>query len=226
MDWRLQGLGVAEFLREQPGLSLRPTHGDGLIFVGKFRFAAKGRGAVIEDEYEIELRVPADFPRDLPVVFETGKRIPLDFHHYPSGELCLGAPLRLITLMPRGSTIVDFAQRCLLPYLFSYSYLIKFMELPFGELEHGTPGLLNDLSRMMGVPPNVARGLLTIAERQRRKANRSACPCRSGRRLGACHHRIVNQLRELIGRLGCRYLDRLLRSGSRRKEPSIKATAL
>ena len=35
---------------------------------------------------------------------------------------------------------------------------------------------------------------------RKRHANKQACPCGSGRRLGRCHHRRINTLREQLGR--------------------------
>lgn len=41
----------------------------------------------------------------------------------------------------------------------------------------------------------------TLATMKRRRANKQLCPCGSGRRLGRCHNRKVNVLRDRVGRL-------------------------
>jgi len=203
--------GLKDLLLANPELAIRPSTNGELRIAGEFHFRARGKGVEIEDSYQIEVTVPGDFPRDLPRVNETGGRIPSDFHRYGDGSLCLGSPIRLALMLKEGATLSEFTGRCLLPYLFAYSYKEKYGKLPFGELEHGQAGIVDDLRRMFRVDSEVqVLQLLQLAGTQRRKANRPNCPCGSGQRVGKCHHRMLNRLRARLGRLYCRALHILL----------------
>jgi hypothetical protein len=73
--------------------------------------------------------------------------------------------------------------------------------MPFDELAHGVAGLLDDYRRILGFATDAAcREALRLLALKRRIANKSPCPCGSGRRLGRCHNRRLNRLRERHGR--------------------------
>lgn len=46
--------------------------------------------------------------------------------------------------------LLGFVESCLIPYLYGYIRFQKGETLPFGELTHGDPGLLDDYKRMLG----------------------------------------------------------------------------
>ena len=198
-----EGWGLSAALLAHPGLNLIPDGGDNVVVAGELRFAKKGPDeSLIEDAYAIELRIPRIYPmRGLPQVFETANRIPRDFHHLDDGSLCLGAPTRLRLLALRTPDIGHFINEAVIPYLYSRSYFERFGSMPFGELDHGTPGLEQDLVAMLGMPRGTkADCLLRVASMRRRHANKRQCPCGSGRRLGKCHNHAVNAARAQLGR--------------------------
>src|SRR5690348_6182087 len=116
--WRLEAL-----LLKQPGLRIVPVS-SGLLIAGTLEVNAQffGREA-IQDAYQIELRVSPDFPRSVPSVVETGGRIPRSYHHLQDGSLCLGSETRLRLLLADGLSLLRFVERCVIPYLYRYSYL-------------------------------------------------------------------------------------------------------
>lgn len=86
MRWRLE-----ELLVRQPGLRIIPEASD-LALAGRLEFNAQIAGkARVSDRYEVEIRIPERFPRRTPVVFETGGRIRISYHHFVDGSLCLGS---------------------------------------------------------------------------------------------------------------------------------------
>lgn len=198
---RLARWGLDDLLRAYPGLRLAPSEPGVVRLTGSLAFtmeaAAKAR---INDTYEIELFVPDSFPDDVPLVRETGTRIRKDFHRLKDGFFCLGAPTRLKLTLASPPTLRGFVEHCVIPYLYSYSHLIQYGELPFGELAHGADGLLDDLSCLYGAPAAAVPELVRLTALRKRVANRKPCPCGSGRRLGTCHHIAVNSLRERLGR--------------------------
>jgi hypothetical protein len=195
--WRLE-----ELLLRHPDLRIVPSGGDVLTLSGDIGFRLQGpRHGPIEDSYAVELRVPPTFPRALPTVRETGGRIPATFHKLEAGLLCLGAPTAIRLNLTLSPTLPAFVDELVVPYLFGYSYFEKHGVMPFGELAHGDKGIVEYLSELFGAATTIgAREFLRLASMKRRDANKQPCPCRSGRRLGKCHNRRVNNLRDRLGR--------------------------
>jgi hypothetical protein len=201
--WRLE-----ELLLRQPSLRIVPDDSD-LVLAGTLEVNAQAsRRAAISDTYQIELRIPANFPREVPLTLETGGRIPRSYHHLQDGSLCLGSETRLRLLLADGLSLVGFVERCVLPYFYRYSYLKTYGEAPFSDLPHGREGIREDLRLLLGVDRRSAVvpfvGLIAM---KKRHANKRRCPCGSGRLLGRCHNRQVNRLRNRLGR----YWFRLVR---------------
>jgi hypothetical protein len=194
--------GVEELLQKYPELRLQPTKRDETIIAGSLEFSAGTRGQkLISDRYEISISVPSDYPRAIPAVRETAMRIPRDFHKLDSGHLCLGSPTRLRLILAEAPSLLSFVERCVIPYLYGYSIVESGGVLPFGELSHGTRGLRDDLVAMLGVDDDlVLLGFVRLLAKKKREANKLPCPCGTGMRVGRCHNRKLNTLREKLGR--------------------------
>ena len=169
---------------------------------GEFRcYAAGPNNFVVDEIYNIDVRIPPGFPRRLPQVFETGGRIPQSFHHLETGALCLGAPISLRLAIERSPTIGAFLDKVVTPYLYAHAYYAKLGIMPFGELPHGAAGLEKEVLRFFRMPSRTrVLELLQIAGLRRREGNKKACPCGSGRRVGRCHNARINVARRLLGR--------------------------
>jgi hypothetical protein len=204
--WRLDDL-----LSRQAGLRIVPGSSD-LVLSGSLEVNAQisGRSA-ITDSFQIELQVPANFPQQIPRAFEIGGRIPQPYHHLRDGSLCLGSETRLRLLLADGLSLVGFVERCLVPYLYRYSYLKTYGEPPFGELAHGPEGIREDLRSILGVDQGAAvLAFVRLVAMKKQSANKKKCPCGSGRRLGRCHNRVVNRLRHCLGRYWFRIVEQQL----------------
>ena len=191
----------AEVISKYPGLRLNPTP-EGIEFVGTLEFSAEHNGhGRIDDEYELRVNIPSLFPRELPQTRDRGNRIPRDFHTNEDGSLCLGAPARQKLALGKHGTILDYFDQLVIPYLYGHSYFEKHREMPFGELEHGVAGLLHEYTKLFGISTEKpVPGLIRLTAMKKRVANKHQCPCGSGRRLGKCHNRQVNALRDKLGR--------------------------
>jgi hypothetical protein len=194
--------GVEELLQEYPELRLQPTKRDETIIAGSLEFSAQTRDQkLISDRYEISISVPPDYPRAIPLVRETVMRIPRDFHKLDSGHLCLGSPTRLRLILAETPSLLSFVERCVIPYLYGYAIVETGGVLPFGELSHGARGLRDNLASMLGIDDDlVLLGFVRLLAMKKRKANKLPCPCGTGMRLGRCHKRKLNRLREKLGR--------------------------
>src|SRR5688500_15736505 len=115
--------GLSRFLSEYPGMSLAPSRTPDTVLSGLFEFQATGAGHHVEDAFHLKIIVPRSFPADLPRVFETGSRIPRpgDYHVNPDETLCLGSHLRLKKALLTDPSLMEFAAKCIVPYLFNVS---------------------------------------------------------------------------------------------------------
>lgn len=193
---------VAELLERYPELRLVPSGSMSLCVEGTLRFCANGKKTeVIEDAYDVRIEAPDTFPKRMALSWETGGRIPPDYHKLTNGALCLGSRVGLGLQMAGSPSLLRYVERCVIPYLYGYSYSVRHGAPPFGELAHGELGSLQDLAGLLAVDDlGTAFHYCTLASVKRRRANRQPCPCGSGRRLGRCHSRRVNALRKRVGR--------------------------
>jgi hypothetical protein len=192
--------GLDELL-DRFDLSIQPAQLGELVVAGTLAFQSHNPSCgSIEDAFEIEIRVPTDFPRSVPRVRETGARIDRSFHHFQDGSLCLGSPLRLQLTVSRHRTLTGFVEKCVVPYLVGFIVHKKTGGMPFGELEHGGPGLVHDYREILGMPTGAAcLECLRLLSLKKRVANKRVCPCGKAR-LGRCHNRRLNRLRQLASR--------------------------
>jgi hypothetical protein len=199
--WRL-----GDLLLQHPGLGIVPSSDNGLVLAGELNFILRGPAhAPIEDTYAVEMQVPSSFPRRLPGVKETGGRIPEDFHKLEGNLLCLAAPTELRLRLTASPTLPTFVNRFVIPYLFGYSYFARHGVMPFGELDHGARGIRQHLAELFSAPSSTGvERFMLLASLKKRVANKRACPCGSGRRLGRCHNRSVNRVRARFGPAWCR----------------------
>lgn len=199
---RYQRWELPTLLKDYPGLSLRACHTSAVRIEGVLEFAAApSNREAITDRYDIRIHVPESFPRAVPAVYELAGRIPSTFHTNPDRTLCLGSPFRLAQLLNEAPTLPGFVESCLIPYLYGFSFREKYGVLPFGELAHGVRGVLNEYRCIFGLSDdNACIEMIHLGSMKKREANQRNCPCGSGRRLGKCHNRVLNSLREQLGR--------------------------
>jgi hypothetical protein len=191
-----------EFLLRYPEMSISPSRDNTLILRGNFRFSATHQNEnEITDVYNIEIKVPNTFPKDIPIVKERNKKIPKygSYHVNYDASICLGSPITLIKKINENPTLSGFVESCLIPYLYAVSNKLKNGgKFIFGELEHGEDGLINDYSKFLNL--NTREEIIhaiKLASSKKRIANKMSCPC-CNKKLGKCNFRfIINDLREL-----------------------------
>ncbi|MES2924491.1 MAG: hypothetical protein V4819_23265 [Verrucomicrobiota bacterium] len=206
---------------------LRLTHlaACGIRIEGPLSFRAlKPHYQEIEDTFELCWDVISDFPRAIPLVFEVGGRIPANYHKLDNGALCLGSPLRQRLILSTNPTLSGFVEALVIPYLYNRSYIERYQCLPLGELDHGLSGLIRDYQQLFGVVgSDECVRMLQLLGMKKRSANKNPCPCGSGRRVGRCHNRALNPLREIATRRyfrdhGAHLQNQINRSGASAKD--------
>lgn len=178
-------------------MSLKPSAGGAVVLEGDFSLSAVYEGQPhIEDRYLLRIVVPEKFPNALPDVTEIGNRIPRhpDFHVSSDGTLCLGSTLSLMVRLHDRPTLAGFVEGCVVPYLYAMSLKLDHgIDFVFGELEHGTKGLVDDYRSLFGLQKEAQLyPALRCLLLKKRIANKQPCPCGCGKRLGKCrfNHRV------------------------------------
>jgi hypothetical protein len=183
--------GLVAFLSEQPGMRLVVGAFDPLRLRGTYLLDATHASAGhVHREYQLELEVPANFPAQAPVVFETEGTIPRhpDYHvNLPANSLCLGSPLALRRLLRACPDLQQFLARSLRPYLYAVTVKLDTgQDFVFGELRHGPAGQLQDLADDLQLAESQVVGALDLLLMPRETANALPCPCQCGQVLGSC----------------------------------------
>lgn len=173
-------------------------------------------GDQVIDRYDLQIVLPSDYPASLPLVWETGGRIPreADRHVFPDpGCLCLGVPLALwIQLKGDFSlpTILDIPVR---NYLIGNSLVERGEPWPHGDHSHGVDGILEFYRDLLGTsdPMKLAKFLLDVVKGKVR--GHWACPCGSGNIIRNCHKEAIDGLRKIpdgiVAQTGCMILDEI-----------------
>lgn len=173
-------------------MALCPSRTNSVILKGKFEFRAHSRNAhPITDSYDLQITVSSTFPKSLPDVLELGGKIPRDGKHHVNrnGTLCLGSPVRLLSLLAKKPTLTGFSENCVVPFLYAVSHKLQYGgDFIFSELAHGERGIIDDYMKLFGVTTKEqVINVLTLIGMKQRLANKKPCPCDCSKRLGACH---------------------------------------
>ena len=198
---------IEVFLDAYPMMRYRPTVDGSVRLAGRLVFTAISEGLPeLRNEYRVQIDIAKPLDQSLPQIFETGGRIPRERanHVNPDGSLCLGSLLGQRLVLGAKPTLTDFVKKCLVPFLYAHSLREQGLAMfPFGELEHGDQGLIDDYLKIFGVSdPGSLRALMKLLALKRRRANKLSCICDCGRRFAACGlHARAHAARRTLTRL-------------------------
>jgi len=180
------------------GLELIETEDGRFIVSGNLSFSHSHDGKTVEDDYDVEIVIPNDYPQNPPAVKETSNKIPRnkDNHVNPKdGTLCLGAPLAVKRKFAQQRNLLWFVIEQVISFLFLYSYKRDYGLLPFGELSHGAGGLLEYYNDLFSVQDNwQVLGLLKILADDNYRGH-ALCPCGSSKKVRFCHGDLLREIR-------------------------------
>jgi hypothetical protein len=180
-----------------PGLSSAVRNG--LIhFTGPF-VLVDALGTEV-DRYEIDIRLPANFPKGVPEARETAGRIPRtpDHHCYSDGTLCLFAPGERWRYWPEGQGLLEFLRGPVQSYFVGHSIYELTGQWTFGERSHGSRGIIEAYSDLIGSTDAKTLIRYLSAMARPKLAPHRACPCGSSRRISVCHRSLVQSLRRKV----------------------------
>ena len=185
-----------ELVQKYP--TLRLEYRDDKNFVtGNLIFSANYQYQRIDDDYLIEMVIPSNYPDSLPTVKDKANRISRDFHKQTDGTLCLGASLALRFNFSKQPSLLGFIEKCVIPYLYAYSYNCKYGSLPYGELAHGWEGILDYYKDLFKIDDSqkILRLVKSLAQNQYMAHSR--CPCGSRKKMRDCHGNLIRKLLSL-----------------------------
>lgn len=212
MDKRIEKLAseqMDEVQAQHPNLELQRDP-DGQLYVrGTVGFSIEHDSRTVTDFYRLELKIPNDYPKSPPLIFETEGRIPKQFGHFMrAGNFCLEAPVEVRRRFTQHRNLLRFIDEQVIPYLFAYSYKREFGVLPFQDRPHGPAGLLQYYTEFFQTSGETTKTLQEFFERSGVPAMkllkcladdwappRIACPCGSGLKLRDCHGPSLEELR-------------------------------
>ena len=180
---------IVELRREYEGLTRLREREDGLVVSGALPFEASTDGhETIADAFEIDLIVPAAYPKALPWVLETSGRISDDYEHlYTNGKLCLAVPTEERLIFRQEPCLRGFVTNLVIPYCYGYCYWEQHGVHPFGEREHGGAGIARFYIDRIGLEGEMQALEVAFHLFQHGYRGHHDCPCGSGTKLRDCH---------------------------------------
>ncbi len=155
------------------------------------------------DRYVIEVELARDHPTGIPVVRETGGRIPrtADRHMNPAdGTACVLLPDERWRVWSHGSKLLQFLDGPVRNFFLGQSLVDLGDPWPFGQWGHGAEGIREYYAELLGTDDTgVITGYLDCLSKKKIKGH-WPCPCRSGKRLRDCHSGLVQDLATKIPR--------------------------
>jgi hypothetical protein len=153
--------------------------------------------------YGIVLVLPDNYPKEPPLLFCNDPRLPignLDRHILTYGLACLGVHADIGMRWPPGSTLVDFLNDLVAPFLIWQAYYEEYGETPpWGERQHFEPGILEFYKELLDeTEDELVMNFIRLLARKNTPKGHEPCPCGSGEKLRNCHKKLVLETRERL----------------------------
>jgi hypothetical protein len=150
----------------------------------------------IIDRYQVAIELLPDFPRSLPIVRETGGRVPwrAEFHVEPDGKACVLLPDDRWRCFPIGAPLRQFLDGPVRDFFLGQATVERGGDWPFGEWSHGSQGIVEYYRELLSTDDRdlVDRFLHVLSKSDLK--DHWECPCGSGRRIRRC---CADQIRDL-----------------------------
>jgi hypothetical protein len=153
----------------------------------------------IKDAFKILIKIPKDYPSTLPIAIEKGGRIPKTSKYHinpdPDKSFCLASRRQQLEIYSKYPSLLGFVEKLVIPFLYSFRCYVEYQVRPFGELSHGSLGILEDYKRFLNLESK--REILDFImyliflcknpDKRPKIRTRSRCPCGSKKRFNKCH---------------------------------------
>jgi hypothetical protein len=171
--------------------------------------------------FQIEITLLSDFPSSMPLLRETGGRIPwiAARHCYQNGMACLFVPEERLSIWPQKAGLVELLDGPIAHYFFGQVYFESAGSWPFGERKHGLLGRLEYYQELLG-PTEDPRAVVGFIQQLTKNQVRGhhKCFCGSGKSMRSCHFQTVLKARTQVSPLvATDFLTSLCKETLRRK---------
>lgn len=121
-------------------------------------FVLKGSIDVVDDDggywdnYEVSILVPSNYPMELPILLETGKKIERheDWHNR-EGICCLSTNAKMYSVLGKNITLFNWLEKFAHPFLANHVYRIKTGSYANKEFDHGTEGIIQGYCEILNL---------------------------------------------------------------------------
>jgi len=163
------------------------------VITGAIKFQFSYLNVEINDEFNVKIEFPYDYPKHLPKVFDTTDRIPdgADFHNSKKNTgFCLGTEAeirqRIFNIEP---TFINYIYNLVIPFLYAQSYKEKYGEYPWPTRPHSEEGTIEECREFFNLSNNehARQFLCELAKYKNPLKGHILCPCGSKKRFRYCH---------------------------------------
>ena len=196
-------------LTKQPHLRLREMN-NAVSIRGRFQVVADGK---VIDSFRIRIAIPDSYPRQLPILYETEKRIPKipNRHVNPkNGDACLYVPEEW-KAKRRDASFSTWLNVPVRNFFFGQLYYEQHKRFPHGERAHYLSGMIEGYVDVLDVEPKEKKlhYWLRILAAKTSKGHWE-CPCGSRKIIRKCCYNKVYAKRQMIDRKLAREMLRKL----------------
>lgn len=152
------------------------------------------------DHYQIEIRLPDNYPQGLPYVWEIAQRIPriADRHMFIDGRACLFVEEDWYLRHPQGTDLLEFLDGPVRNFFIGQSLVEAGESWPFGERSHSAKGILECYAEMIGTSDlQIAFKYIEVLSKKDIKGH-WLCPCGSQKKLRNCHGMMIRNLKQRV----------------------------
>lgn len=157
--------------------------------------------------YTVNLVFSKNYPDEVPKLFCRKEEIDWnpDRHVYPEsdGMACLCVPSEYRKHWPLGSTLTNFLDVLVWPYLVGQAYYEAHGHWPVGrDRPHGAVGIFGAYREMIELPEDTDQvtviKFMKLIARPNHSKGTIECPCGSGQLLRHCHGALVARIRRMV----------------------------
>lgn len=174
-------------LNEYPNLKIVESNEKRIQLSGTILVHREYNDFSIRKEYSVNIIIPLNSDK-LPSVIDIENQIDRKYpHRYRDGSLCLATDTQIRLFFVDGFNLLEWMDKFVEPYYFSYEYFSRFQVFPFGERSHNDEGILETYQDIFlaDTIQNAYSLIAYIAEKPYR--GHLLCPCGSGKRTRNCH---------------------------------------
>lgn len=187
---------IEQSLKQYPDLSLVINEKE-IRIEGKWLIEQDG---IVLQTYDIQISIPEAYPICVPIVYETGGKIPkkMDRHINPlTGDACLFVEDERWEIWPIGASFKVFLDVPIRNFFLYQAYFEVMGHFPQGERSHGIAGKIEYLLEKLHLATEDKILDIFKASENSIKVN-SLCPCGKMKKFKYCHGPIVHLMKKNI----------------------------